>query len=725
MKHIYILLIFCFSFGSIIGQDHSVAREWNEELLAAIRNDFARPTVHARNLFHSSMLMYDAWALLDPTATTMFLGRNFGGFNVPFNGIQEPTDPEAAVHEAISYAMFRLLSHRFANSPNAEETLIALESRFLSYSYDPSFESTDYSDGSYAALGNYLAQQMIAFGLQDNANEQNEYENQFYEPVNEPLVLDLYEDNSEIDPNRWQPLAFEVFIDQSGNTFPTDVPDFLSPEWGQVTNFALDNNALEIFNVDGFDYYVFNNPGPPSYITEMSDPLDDPYKWGFALVASWSKHLDPADGVTIDISPASIGNIQSYPTNFAEYQQFYDFENGGDNGIGHAVNPATGLPYEPQMVPRGDYARVLAEFWADGPDSETPPGHWYTILNYVSDHPLLVKQLQGAGPVLEDLEWDVKLYILLGAAMHDSAVNTWGLKGYYDYIRPISALRYMASKGQSSDPTLQGYDPDGLPLLTGLTEIIEVGDPLAGDNNEHVGKCKVYAWKGPDYIDDPDTDVAGVDWILAERWWPYQRPTFVTPPFAGYISGHSTFSSAAAKILEMATGDPFFPGGMGTFDVAQNEFLVFEDGPSVDFTLQWATYKDASDQTSLSRIWGGIHPPIDDIPGRILGEGIGEDVFDKALDYFDGVLNVEEIEMKRYSMYPNPSSDEVFIEGLEHKPQHIQVLSIDGKLMEVSLDTHLNDNKIKLSVSALQAGIYFIQLTDPDNHIETLKLIKE
>ncbi|HBR54841.1 MAG TPA: hypothetical protein DEA82_11935, partial [Flavobacteriaceae bacterium] len=257
----------------------------------------------------------------------------------------------------------------------------------------------------------------------------------------------------------------------------------------------------------------------------------------------------------------------------------------------------------PQMIKRSDYARVLAEFWADGPDSETPPGHWFVIANYVSDDPLLEKRFGGEGPILSDLEWDVKLYVTLGGAMHDSAVTTWGIKGYYDYVRPISALRYMAAKGQSTDPSLPGFDPHGLPLVPGLIELIEAGDPLAADGN--IGKVKVRAWKGPDYIEDPTTDIAGVDWILATRWWPYQRGTFVTPPFAGYVSGHSTFSRAAAEVLTFVTGDPFFPGGMGTFEVEQDTFLFFKKGPSEPFTLQWATYRDASDQTSLSRIWGG------------------------------------------------------------------------------------------------------------------------
>jgi hypothetical protein len=110
----------------------------------------------------------------------------------------------------------------------------------------------------------------------------------------------------------------------------------------------------------------------------------------------------------------------------------------------------------------------------------------------------------------------------------------------------------------------------------------------------------------------------------------------VTPPFAGYVSGHSTYSRAAAEVLTELTGSEYFPGGMSGFEIKANEFLVFENGPSVDMTLQWATYRDASDQCSLSRIWGGIHPPADDIPGRLIGEQIGIGAFAYAEAYFVG-----------------------------------------------------------------------------------------
>lgn len=87
--------------------------------------------------------------------------------------------------------------------------------------------------------------------------------------------------------------------------------------------------------------------------------------------------------------------------------------------------------------------------------------------------------------------------------------------------------------------------------------------------------------------------------------------------------------------MTLLTGDAYFPGGMGEFVAHQNSFLVFEEGPSQDVILQWATYRDASDQCSLSRIWGGIHPPADDIPGRLIGRTIGIEAFHFAETYFD------------------------------------------------------------------------------------------
>ena len=613
---------------ALVGADaraqHSDAREWNELLLESIRKDFARPTVHARNLYHTSVAMWDAWATYSSTGADCVL----------FQEQHPTTDPnvDAWRSEALSYASYRILSARFQNSPGGPVMLPQYDALMTQLGYVASNTTT--TGNTPAAIGNRIADVVLAYGASDNSNEANDYANQYYFPVNPPLLPDFPGNPNLFSPNRWQPLALQFFVGQSGIPVPTGYPDFLSPEWGQVKSFALSQNDLSVNNRFGFDYWVYHDPGDPPL---LGTPTAPDYKWGFEMVAAWSSHLDPADGVMIDVSPASIGNIplSTMPTTLAGYPSFYDFTNGGDPSPGYTVNPVTGQPYAPQMVPRGDYARILAEFWADGPDSETPPGHWFTIFNDVTDDPQLVKQIGGTGPVVNDLEWDVKGYIAMGGAMHDAAISAWGIKGWYDYLRPISALRYMGDRYAIS-PT----DPDAITLHPGLIEEVTASTTAVGQRHEHLagseGKIAVFAWRGPDYINDPTTDVAGVGWILLENWWSYQRPTFVTPPFAGYVSGHSTYSRAAAVVMDNFTGSPYFPGGLGEYVCPQDQFLVFEKGPSVTVKLQWASYYDASDQCSLSRIWGGIHPPCDDIPGRLIGQEVGEDSYARAEQLWAG-----------------------------------------------------------------------------------------
>jgi len=647
MKYLLLSLTLLLTGLTCTNAQNSVAKEWNEVNLNAVRLDRAQPTLTARNLWHVSAAMYDAWAAYDLISEPYFLGREVGGFYTPFNGIEIPAD-EVDVHsareEAISYAAYRILTHRYGPGYVPEENETEIQALFddlmTDLGFDINFTSTDFSDGNAAALGNYIAEQVIAFGIQDGSNELDFHVNQYYEPANQGFLFADQPGNPSLqDPNRWQRLfqtldQVEIDID----------PNFLSPEWGNVTPAILQDSDVTIYERDENEYKVYCDPGSPVFLDEVTDEtgLDDDYKKGFMMVSVWSSLLDHTDGNMIDISPNNIGNITSYPESVDDYDSFYDFFTGTDASQGYSVNPTTGLPYEPQVVPMGDYGRVLAEFWADGPDSETPPGHWFTILNEVNSHPQLVKKWNGEGEVLDDLEWDVRTYFTLGANMHDCAIAAWSVKGWYDYIRPISAIRYMADQGQSSDNTLPNYSPSGLPLVEGFSQLVTLDDPLIGVSQENLNKVKIKAWRGPDFLDqidlftnellDPiqDSTVAGVDWILAENWWPYQRPSFITPPFAGYVSGHSTFSRGAAQVLAQVTGDEYFPGGIGIFPCPQNDFLVFEEGPSIYLELQWAKYIDASDQCSLSRIFGGIHPPVDDIPGRLIGQKIGEGAFELA-----------------------------------------------------------------------------------------------
>ena len=170
---------------------------------------------------------------------------------------------------------------------------------------------------------------------------------------------------------------------------------------------------------------VLTRPAPDAAYHDAGQPP----AWDQTEMQAWvgdllrkSSELDHTDGFMIDISPGGYGNNTL----------------GANDGHGRAQNPVTGAPYAPQMVPRGDFARVLAEFWADGPRSETPPGHWYVLANAVADNLATTRRLFGAGDPLDPLAWDVHVYLALGGAVHDAAITAWEQKRLHTCARPIS-----------------------------------------------------------------------------------------------------------------------------------------------------------------------------------------------------------------------------------------------------------------------------------------------
>jgi len=333
--------------------------------------------------------------------------------------------------------------------------------------------------------------------------------------------------------------------------------------------------------------------------------------------------LDADDGVMIDTSPGGLGNNPL----------------GTNDGEGYATNPVTGAPYTPMMVPRGDATRVIAEMWADGPKSETPPGHWAKLCNEVSDR-LAPEDLvpYGVGAPVDRLAWDVGFYLHVTASTHDAAISAWELKRDGLGPRPVTLIRWMAQNGQRSDPSLPSYSEDGLPLVPGLIELITEESSAPGERHYdlrwYIGEIAVWSWPGePGERKDHYTPLT---WMRGKDWIPYQRRTFVTPAFPGYTSGHSTFSRAGAEAMAAWTGSPWFPGGLHEFVAPTNAYLIFEDGPSQDVHLQWASYFDAADQAGQSRLWGGIHIVADDFDGRSIGYEVGHEAIDVAHTWFDG-----------------------------------------------------------------------------------------
>lgn len=588
------------------GNADTVARDWNEQNLSAIRAAFPDPPVHARNLFHLSAAMYDAWAAYDSTAVGY--AHNEAAVVPSGSTLVEARD------EAVSYAAYRILVKRYFTTPHpnslpASATVAknAFDAQMVSLGLSPTVTTT--TGDSPAAVGNRVAETLLAFAATDESREANGYNDPTYGPVNIPLILENSGTTLNF-PNRWQPLAFDTRFTQNG-ILADEIQTFVGAHWGAVRPFGL--------HFEGAAKLYFD-PGDPPYLNGVGD-FD--YKLNNVEVIRYSSWLDPDDGVVIDCSPGQVGNNTL----------------GLNDGTGHVQNPVTFQAYALNPVKRADFGRVLAEFWADGPSSETPPGHWNKLANEeVVDHPNFEPRMGGTGPLLDDLEWDVKMYLALNGALHDVAVSVWGVKRHYDYVRPISSIRHL---GQNNL----------FPEEPGLIEVITSASSAVGERHEHlasfVGQTALYTWPGEPA--NPATEYSGAEWIMAWDWLPYQRDTFVTPAFAGYVSGHSGFSRAAAEVLAEMTGSEFFPGGMASYTFGEGN-LEFEYGPSADVTLQWATYYDAADQAGLSRIYGGIHVSPDDGPGRIMGSKCGLAAWELAQKYYDGSIATEDIPIEVVEM---------------------------------------------------------------------------
>jgi hypothetical protein len=223
-----------------------------------------------------------------------------------------------------------------------------------------------------------------------------------------------------------------------------------------------------------------------------------------------------------------------------------------------------------------DEHKMIAEYWADGPRSELPPGHWNLFAQFVSrrDH---------HGAHAHGVEQDVKLFFALTNAISDAGCCAWDNKREFNSVRPITAIRTLF-QGQS-----------------------------------------VRAWAGA---------YQGTRMIDGAAWFPYQPTTFPTPPFPEYSSGHSNFSAAGAEILKLFTRSDRFGGS--TVLPAGSSRIEPGTVPSNDVTLSWATFSDAAKQAGLSRRYGGIHFEQGDIDAQTTGQIAAREVWERVGHYWEG-----------------------------------------------------------------------------------------
>ncbi|MBI3634583.1 MAG: vanadium-dependent haloperoxidase [Candidatus Rokubacteria bacterium] len=139
--------------------------------------------------------------------------------------------------------------------------------------------------------------------------------------------------------------------------------------------------------------------------------------------------------------------------------------------------------------------KLIVEYWADGPASELPPGHWGLFAQFIS-------QRDG-----HTIDQDAKMFFALHNASFDAGIVAWHLKRKFDGTRPITAIRFVKQGKQ------------------------------------------ILAFGGPGHP---------TELIPGEKWMPYNPGSNLTPAFPGYISGHSTFSRASATVLQLFTGSDHF-----------------------------------------------------------------------------------------------------------------------------------------------------------------------
>jgi hypothetical protein len=230
-----------------------------------------------------------------------------------------------------------------------------------------------------------------------------------------------------------------------------------------------------------------------------------------------------------------------------------------------------------------DRQKMISEYWADGPNSEQPPGHWALLAQFIS-----VRDRH----TMDD---DAKMFFALTNAMFDAGIAAWDAKRTYDSVRPVTAVSLLFR-----------------------------------------GKA-IRAWGGPG---------KGTIEMDGSQWAPYQLATSPTPPFPEYVSGHSTFSAAAARTLALWTGSDRF-GGSATLPKGSSKI---EPGltPAQAVLLRWETFTSAAEEAGASRLYGGIHFRIADTVGRELGRRVTEKAWEKAQRYIGGGSDAA----------PRPSADQ-------------------------------------------------------------------
>jgi hypothetical protein len=265
------------------------------------------------------------------------------------------------------------------------------------------------------------------------------------------------------------------------------------------------------------------------------------------------------------------GKVTTFGVPSSQFQYMVPGPPRNSNGTYSTTEIVTALADTSNL---SDASKAKAEYWADGPRSEFPPGHMGVFAQFIC---------RKFG---NNLDSDTKLFFMLGNAMMDASIASWWYKYKYDFVRPVTAIREYYKN-----------NPDG-----------------------------ITSWLGPN---------KGFGKVPSQQWMPYQALTVVTPGFPEYVSGHSTFSAAGATLLSMANGGDTF-GASITIKKGSSKIEPGGQVPAADVTLSWPMFTDATNEAGMSRRYGGIHFYSGDIHGRAVGRQVAQYVYSQAQNYIRG-----------------------------------------------------------------------------------------
>ena len=546
----------------------TVVSDWNAAALQEVRKSKALrngPPMVARALAIAHTCMYDAWAAYDEFAVgTTDTGSDLLPPGSRRRPAEERTDDNKAT--AISFAAYLCLRNLYPDAASKVRLDVALAAALASSRYDPN----NASNVTAAVIGNIAAHAVIDARRNDGSNQYGDLA---------PVPV-LCESVSYPRP----PPELSVTVMQLVGADPLLQPlPCLGPGGAQTGPYAdYDDLAAR------YRHYVPSNPLMGFCRPELTEcPAPDDY---IDPVLPWPYVVDPNHW-----QPLVYNNHARQTFVAAHWERVTPFAlTSADQFDDTLFIPPPDYAKSPGQYQKDvndmiQYSRdldterkLIVEYWADGPDSELPPGHWGLFAQWVSQRDN------------HAIDQDVKMFFAMHNASFDAGIVAWHIKRKYNGVRPITAIRF-AKQGQT-----------------------------------------IYAWGGPG---------RPIEHIPGEKWSPYNPGGNLTPPFPGYFSGHSVFSRSSATVLALFTGsDDFgFSTVIGKCDVAyfgidfSRCFGRVEPGiPDGETTISFATFSEAAEEAGLSRLYGGIHFADDNTTAQNVGYLIGQQAWEKALTYFNG-----------------------------------------------------------------------------------------